>query len=115
MREFARVLKPGGFGFITTPNQHSWASKASFLLRGEHRFFAAPSYPAHITPLLKCDLLRMLAENNLAFLHWFYSNEDNLPLLHWRIKLPGAPFSACIGVLFRKPEHPQVSRQASDS
>src|SRR5262245_13662669 len=31
VRELKRVLKPGGFGFMSTPNNHSWASKLTFL------------------------------------------------------------------------------------
>lgn len=102
MREFARILKPGGFGFITTPNQHSWVSKLNFILRGEHRSFGDLSYPAHITALLKCDIQRMLLENQLVFREWIFANEDCMPLVHWRVRIRGIAFSASIGVLFQK-------------
>jgi SAM-dependent methyltransferase len=103
MRQFARILKPGGFGFLTTPNNHSWASKLTFLLKGEHRRFQGPSYPAHLTPLLQCDLERILAEVRLLRLCWSYSNCDTLPRLHWNIRLPGKAFSDSMGILFQKP------------
>ena len=103
MRQFARVLKPGAFGFLTTPNNHSWASKLTFLLKGEHRRFQDPSYPAHLTPVLQCDLERILSELRLTRLRWFYSNCDTLPRLHWNIRLPGKAFSDSMGVLFQKP------------
>lgn len=106
MRQFARILKPGAFGFLTTPNNHSWASKLTFLLKGEHRRFQNPSYPAHLTPLLQCDLERILSEAGLMRLRWFYSNCDTLPRLHWSIRLPGKAFSDSIGVLFKKPNTP---------
>ena len=102
MREFKRILRPGGFGFLTTPNNHSWASKATFLLKGQHRRFQDASYPAHITPLLQCDLRRIAAECELETLRWIYSNADVLPRLHWAVRLPGRAFSDIIGLLFRR-------------
>ena len=104
LREFARILKPGGFGYVSTPNNHSWLSKLTFLLKGEHRFFQDLSYPGHITPLLECDCLRMLAECNLRLVRFLYSDEDSLPLVHWRSRLPGKHFSMTWGWLFEKPE-----------
>ena len=103
-REITRVLRPGGYGFVSTPNNHSVASLMTFLTRGQHRAFQAPSYPAHITPLLKVDLERMLGENNLTTLGFFYSNRDTLPLLHTEIRFGGPLFSFNFGVLFQKPD-----------
>jgi SAM-dependent methyltransferase len=104
MRELCRSLRPGGYGFVSTPNNHSLASVLTFLCRGQHRRFQAPSYPAHLTPMLRCDLDRILSECSLQPLKWFYSNEDTLPLLHWTIRLPGLWFSDSCGVLFRREE-----------
>lgn len=101
-REFKRILRPGGFGFVSTPNNHALSSKLTFLFRDQHRLFQDPSYPAHITPLLRSDMLRMLAETGLEFRRWIYSNEDTLPLLHWRIALPGRAFSLSLGILFAR-------------
>lgn len=106
VRELARVLRPGAFGFISTPNNHSWASKLTFLLKNQHRMFQDPSYPAHITPLLQTDLLRILTECSLVTRGWFYSNCDTLPRLRWNITLPGRRFSNCMGILFEKPLSP---------
>jgi 2-polyprenyl-3-methyl-5-hydroxy-6-metoxy-1,4-benzoquinol methylase len=102
-REMKRVVKPGGYIFITTPNNHCLASKITFLLRGQHRYFQAPSYPAHITPLLVCDFERMAAEAQLSILNWSWSNYDTIPRLHWRVPLRGWLFSNSMGVLIRKP------------
>jgi len=101
-REIYRVIRPGGYAFITTPNNHSIASKLTFLLRGEHRFFQDPSYPAHITPILRCDFKRMAAENGLRISGWYFSNTDTVPRLHWRFHMPGVLFSDVIGVLVQK-------------
>lgn len=102
-REIARVLRPGGCGFVSTPNNHSLFSLLTFLVKGQHRAFQAPSYPAHITPVLKIDIERMLRENDLQQLGFFYSNRDTLPLLHTEIRVGGPLFSFNLGVLFQKP------------
>lgn len=102
-REVARVLKPGGVGFVSTPNNLSLFSRLFFLLRGQHRAFQDFSYPAHITPVLQDDVRRILAENSLHWLGFFYTNADTLPLLHARLRLRGSLFSANVGVLFQKP------------
>jgi len=102
-REITRVLRPGGYGFVSTPNNHSLSSLLTFLTKGQHRAFQAPSYPAHITPVLKTDLERMLGENGLRRLGFFYSNRDTLPLLHTEIRFGGPLFSFNFGVLFQKP------------
>lgn len=102
-REITRILRPGGCGFVSTPNNHSLSSLLTFFTKGQHRAFQAPSYPAHITPVLKIDLERMLQENGLRRLGYFYSNRDTLPLLHTEIRFGGPLFSFNFGVLFQKP------------
>jgi 2-polyprenyl-3-methyl-5-hydroxy-6-metoxy-1,4-benzoquinol methylase len=103
-REVTRIVRPGGYIFVTTPNNHCLASKVTFLVRGQHRYFQEPSYPAHITPLLACDLERIAAEMRLSILSWNWSNYDTIPRLHWRVPLRGWLFSNSMGVLLRKPE-----------
>ena len=103
LREFTRIIKPGGFGYLSTPNNHSLMSKITFMLKGEHRLFQELCYPAHITALMECDFLRMFAECNLRLVRKFYSNEDTVPLLHWKFRLPGRYFSVTWGLLFEKP------------
>lgn len=102
MRELARMMRPGGFGYVSTPNNHSWASKLTFLLKGQHRYFQDASYPAHITSLLQCDLIRILGECQLQPVEWYFSNQDTIPGLHWRIRLRGKYFSNSLGILFQK-------------
>lgn len=103
-REATRILRPGGYFFLTTPNNHSVYSKLIFLLKGEHRYFQDASYPAHITPLLRKDLMRMSEENELQVLSWNYSNEDTIPFTSRLLKLPGSAFSRSIGLLMQKPK-----------
>jgi 2-polyprenyl-3-methyl-5-hydroxy-6-metoxy-1,4-benzoquinol methylase len=101
-REIYRITRPGGHIFITTPNNHSIASIITFVLRGEHRFFQDQSYPAHLTPLLRCDFCRMASENGLSIKKWYYSNTDTIPRLHWRFFLRGRLYSDVVGVLLHK-------------
>jgi 2-polyprenyl-3-methyl-5-hydroxy-6-metoxy-1,4-benzoquinol methylase len=103
LREMMRVTKPGGHLFVSTPNNHSLASKLTFLLRGQHRQFQEQCYPAHITPLLRCDFERMAAELGLDLLGWHWSNYDTVPKLHWPIRGCGRLFSVSMGVLLRRP------------
>jgi 2-polyprenyl-3-methyl-5-hydroxy-6-metoxy-1,4-benzoquinol methylase len=102
MRELRRITRKYGYVFLTTPNQHSLASKLTFFVRGQHRFFQEFSYPAHITAILKCDFERMAIECGLKIVAWSYSNTDTIPLLHWRFRLPGSLLSETVGVLFQR-------------
>ena len=103
MREIKRVTKPGGYIFVSTPNNHSLASKLMFLLSGQHRYFQASCYPAHVTAVLKCDFERMAAELGLRQVSWIYSDTDVVPKLNVRINLPGSAFSMVLGALLQKP------------
>jgi 2-polyprenyl-3-methyl-5-hydroxy-6-metoxy-1,4-benzoquinol methylase len=102
MREMRRITKPNGYIFVSTPNNHSIFSKITFVILGQHRLFQKASYPAHLTAILKCDIERMAAENNLQIRAWIYSNCDTLPVVNIPIKLPGSHVSLSLGVLMRK-------------
>jgi 2-polyprenyl-3-methyl-5-hydroxy-6-metoxy-1,4-benzoquinol methylase len=101
-REMRRIIKPNGYAFLTTPNNHSIYSKLIFFFKGEHRYFQDPSYPAHITALTQKDMSRIASETNFSVLNWSFANEDAVPGIHYRLKLPGKLFSQSIGLLVRK-------------
>lgn len=61
-RELTRLCKPGGWILITTPNQLSFLSKLTLLVKNSFNAFTDTNYPAHITALLEIDLLRIAAE-----------------------------------------------------
>jgi 2-polyprenyl-3-methyl-5-hydroxy-6-metoxy-1,4-benzoquinol methylase len=102
LREAKRITKRGGLIYLSTPNNHSLASKLTFLTRGMHRGFQELNYPAHITPILICDLHRMADEMSLIILGFYSSDFDRLPKLWWKISIGGKAFSHSIGVLFQK-------------
>jgi 2-polyprenyl-3-methyl-5-hydroxy-6-metoxy-1,4-benzoquinol methylase len=81
-REFARILKPGGRVFITTPNQLSAASRLCLLMKGEFQWFQDSCYPAHITALLPVDLTRIAREVGLEDGSISYTNNGRIPMTH---------------------------------
>ncbi len=102
MREIARILKPNGYGFVTTPNNLNLFSRINFLFNKENRFFKDNCYPAHITMLTRKDLQRIVQENNLQLNGFFYNYADTIPLISRDIHVKSAAFSSSIGVLFQK-------------
>jgi len=78
-RDFSRLLRPGGQLILTTPNQESIRSLLSLLVRGHYVDFLDSSYPAHITPLVRLDLLRLCAEAGFETPDVSYSSRGGLP------------------------------------
>jgi SAM-dependent methyltransferase len=81
MRELVRLVRPGGWVFVTTPNQLSVASLLCLLARGEFQYFqrAPGMYPAHITALLEVDLRRISEECSLVDVDVVYSASGRVP------------------------------------
>ncbi len=81
VRELVRIARPGGYLFVTTPNQLSLASLLCLLGRGQFQWFQqAPGlYPAHITALLPADLERIAAECGLEEIALDYSGTGRVP------------------------------------
>jgi 2-polyprenyl-3-methyl-5-hydroxy-6-metoxy-1,4-benzoquinol methylase len=85
VRELVRLVKPGGFVILTTPNQLSLLSKLTFILKNQFNAFQeAPGlYPAHITALLEIDLIRIFTESGLTNIQTNYSNVGRMPFTPW--------------------------------
>ncbi|HLI51714.1 MAG TPA: methyltransferase domain-containing protein [Thermomicrobiaceae bacterium] len=108
-REWNRLLKPGGWLLITTPNVESWRSVLSLVFRGHFIAFTAESYPAHITALTRLDLHRILDETSFSNISVFYSEYGVVPrltFLSWqRIsngRLSGVRYSDNVGIVAQK-------------
>ena len=79
VRELFRVLKPGGWCILTTPNNESWRSILSYVARGHFVSFTDSSYPAHITALNRTDLARIFKEAGFEPAQFAYTNQGVLP------------------------------------
>jgi SAM-dependent methyltransferase len=82
MRELVRLVKPGGWVIVTTPNQLSLLSKVTLLVRNQFNAFQeAPGlYPAHVTALLEVDLVRIATECGLHSIAVAFSHSGRVPL-----------------------------------
>lgn len=102
MREIKRIMKPGGYGFVSTPNNLNFFSKLNFFIKGEHRFFKDFSYPAHISVVTEVDFRRILNETGLTFMDFYYNYADTMPITEWSLRFKNKGLSSTVGVLFKK-------------
>jgi 2-polyprenyl-3-methyl-5-hydroxy-6-metoxy-1,4-benzoquinol methylase len=65
VRLLYRLTRPGGWIFLTTPNQRSLLSLATLVVKGRFSHFQDVHYPAHLTALLDVDLVRIATEVGL--------------------------------------------------
>lgn len=86
-REWFRLLRPGGTLIFSTPNNESWRSLLALLLQGHFVLFGDSSYPAHITPLLRKDVDRILKEAGFSAPKFIFTDIGGIPKfpsLHWQ-------------------------------
>jgi len=107
MRTLASLLKPGGWCFVSTPNQLSLSSKLCLVVRDCFRDFQDSCYPAHITALVAADLERICNEVGFVSPVVQYTNSGRLPgsAWYWQNILPlrGKWFSDNVVVMARLP------------
>lgn len=80
-REWRRLLRPGGALVMSTPNVESLRSLLSLAFRGQFAGFTRPSYPAHITALLRVDVRRILEEAGFSSIRVSYTEHGLVPKL----------------------------------
>lgn len=76
-----RFLKPQGLLILTMPNQECLRSYVGLLLGGHFTHFLGSNYPAHITALLRLDLVRLCAEAGFSPPQFRYTNSGCIPKL----------------------------------
>jgi len=83
VRELVRIVRPGGWLVVTTPNQLSALSLLTLVTKGRFAAFQDREYPAHRTALLAIDLLRMARECRLRDEAIEYTRHGRVPLTPW--------------------------------
>ena len=79
VREWYRLLKPGGKLILSTPNNGSIRSLLALLLKGHFVSFLDRDYPAHITALTRLDLQRILKEANFVDTEFHFIKKGLIP------------------------------------
>ncbi|MBC7430413.1 MAG: methyltransferase domain-containing protein [Bacteriovorax sp.] len=92
MRQASLHLGDSGYVIVSIPNLHSLTSLLSLIFRGVHSAFAGKNYPAHITPLHKIDILRILGELQMKNIQVYPSQLGRMPGLkcYWQRLFPGS-------------------------
>jgi SAM-dependent methyltransferase len=97
MREIVRLARPGGLVLVTTPNQLSFLSKLTLLVKNRFNAFSDADYPAHITALLESDLRRIAVEGGLDDIQVAFTDSGRIPGTAWNwpraLGLRGRAFS----------------------
>src|ERR1700733_541252 len=80
MRKLASLAKPGGWVIVTTPNQLSFLSLLTLVVKHKFQAFQDVHYPTHLTALLEVDLRRIASECGLGNIAIEYSCSGRVPL-----------------------------------
>lgn len=109
VRDWYRLLRPGGTLLYSTPNNESWRSLLSLAVRGHFYEFVGPAYPAHISALVRADHERITQEAGFDSVHFVFTDFGRMPKLTSRTwqslspRLRGLRYSDNVLVVARKP------------
>jgi 2-polyprenyl-3-methyl-5-hydroxy-6-metoxy-1,4-benzoquinol methylase len=108
-RNIAGILKPKGSLILTMPNQENIRAFLTLMFRGHFASFLEHEYPAHITALLRLDLVRICRETGFTDpACYYYADYGWMPLtkMTWQKFsfniLGGRLFSDAVGIIVRK-------------
>lgn len=88
MREIVKLVRPGGWVLVTTPNQLSLLSLLTLVVKQRFSAFQDVHYPAHLTALLEVDLRRMAGECGLINVSIEYSEQGRVVFTPWHFPSP---------------------------
>jgi len=83
VRELVRLVKPGGLVIVTTPNQLSFLSLLTLIIKKRFASFQDGHYSAHLTALLEIDLRRIAAASGLSDVQIRFSRDGRIVLTSW--------------------------------
>lgn len=88
-RECAKLLKPGGFFFVTTPNVEAILSRLIFLYTGRLNSFGEYETvrPAHITPIFKWKLDMLLEEAGFEIIREIFNPQVQAEGTNLKVKI----------------------------
>ena len=81
LRNIYKMLKNNGILILTMPNNESVRSYAGLLFGGHFTAFLGKAYPAHITAILKLDLVRICKEIGFKNPNFTYTDHGRIPKL----------------------------------
>lgn len=87
IREMVRLAKPDGLVLVTTPNQLSFLSLLTLVVKKRFSAFQDVHYPAHLTALLAIDLQRIADECGLREVQIKYSLQGRVVFTSWHYPL----------------------------
>lgn len=88
VRELARIVRPGGWVFVSTLNNTSLLNLITLVVRQRFQAFQDALYPMQITALLEVDLHRMAREAGLANVATTFTAHGRVPFSN--LFYPGA-------------------------
>ena len=80
LRALGRIVRPGGWVAVTTPNQLSFLSLLALVAKRRFAAFDDAMYPMHRTALLPSDLVRAARAAGLEAIDVVYSGRGRVPL-----------------------------------
>jgi 2-polyprenyl-3-methyl-5-hydroxy-6-metoxy-1,4-benzoquinol methylase len=78
-RSLFAALRPSGKLVLTMPNQENVRSFLTLMFRGHFASFQEQDYPAHITALLRKDLVRICQETGFSEPSFYYTDRGFMP------------------------------------
>lgn len=83
VRELFRIVRPGGWIFVSTANNLSLLNLITLVVRQRFQAFQDSLYPMQITALLEVDLQRIAHESGLSNVATTFTAHGRMPFVNW--------------------------------